>query len=127
MAVGDRFEPEHGRPSWSDGNEEPSPENPEPLPKGYYPLNADGTVDEAVRLRWVDDFPDDDEDNRGHFEEMPREAGRGYYHGRKDGPDYPEDGPTAELAADVHGEARTQAQVPRRGLRYQIGKRKEKT
>lgn len=124
MAVGDRYEPEHGRPSWSDGNEEPSALNPEPLPKGYYPLNEDGSVDTSVRLRFVDDFPDDPDDNRGHFEEMPREAGRGYYHGRKDGPDYPE-GETVALEADVRGRSKTQAEVPEKRLTYRLGRKKK--
>src|SRR5687768_10097763 len=89
--VGERFVCEHGRPWWSDGNEPPSELNPDPLPRGYFPVKKDGSVDDSTRLAWVDDAPDDPEDGAGHFEVIAREAGFAYFHRRSDGTEIPAD------------------------------------
>lgn len=85
-AVGERYEPVHGY-AYSDGN---SPTDP---PRGFYPLLEDGkTLDVSVRLRWIDDAPDNPDDGRGHFEVMRSEAGVGYFHGAA-GHDFSEPAP----------------------------------
>lgn len=35
---------------------------------GYYKHREDGTIDNTVRYKWVDDLPDDPSSTSGHFE-----------------------------------------------------------
>jgi hypothetical protein len=126
VAVGDRFEPKHGV-IWSDGN------SPDDLPRGYYPLTKDHAsldkggvfyagVDTSTRLRFVDDTPDNPDDNSGHYEVMPREAGVGYFHGRADGSPPPPERPV-QLAAKVEGKAGLGARLAKAlKINYLIGR-----
>lgn len=120
--VGDAYYPEYGRPWWSDGNEPPSELNPNPLPKGYYPVGKDGTVDDTVRLAWVDDAPGDPDDGAGHFEVIPREAGFGYFHRRNDGTEIPADR-VVSLQGKVRGRGGIGASLRRAAvkIRYIFG------
>ena len=73
--VGEVFQPAYGV-AYSDGN---SPTDP---PRGFYPLKEGGKeLDDSVRLRWIDDAPENPDHEAGHFEVMPSEAGVGYFHG----------------------------------------------
>jgi len=131
VAIGERYDVEE-RPLWSDGNEPPSAANPNPLPRGYYPVRADGTIDTKTRLRWVDGAPGNPDDGTGWFEEMPREAGYGYYHGAYTGGGggggslgVIAPGPVAPLQAIVEGTAETDATEkdasPWARIRYFLG------
>jgi len=119
MAVGDTHDAPYGV-DWSCGN---SIEDP---PRGYYPRTADGTVDYSKRLRWIDAFPDDPEDNTGWFVEMPREAGYGYFHG-KPGHAGIEDvipGPVVGLEAKAEGKASLKSKIARAlKINYILGRK----
>lgn len=121
--IGAPYHPEYGV-SWSDGNEPPSKQNPNPLPRGYYPVKKDGSIDTKVRLCFVDDAPGDPEDASGHFEVMPREAGYGYFHKASDG-SRPSEGSVAPLEAHAGGGATIGAKVKEKLVRitYYFGGR----
>jgi hypothetical protein len=113
--VGKVFDPVHGV-SWSDGNSE------EDLPRGYYPIKSDGSVDTRKRLRWVDDAFGDPDDGSGHFEEMPRDAGVGYFHGAHE---HEVDANVVPLEARVKGKPTLGAKIARAlKIRYILGGKK---
>lgn len=114
--VGEPFYPEHGRPAWYDGNDED-------VPRGFYPQNADGSIDFSTRLRWIDETPDDPDQNIGHFEVMRPEAGFGYSHRSAHGGDLPE-GTVVPLEAHAKGKAGLGARLLRAlRINYIVGRR----
>lgn len=114
--VGDIVAPD--RVCFCSGNDHQGP------PRGFYPMITGTEPDFDLRLRWVDDAPDNPEDFRGHFEVMPREAGYGYFHGARSSENPLPEGEVVALTADVRGKASAGARIARRAktvIRYIIG------
>lgn len=101
--IGDRLD-DPGRVTFVDGNAHDGP------PRGFYRMKRDGkSYDDSLRLRWVDDAPDNSEDWSGHFEVMAPEAGFGYFHGKGSSQEPVAEGSIAPLAAEIQGEANVAA------------------
>jgi hypothetical protein len=118
--VGEVFTPQHGRPAWYDGNDED-------VPRGYYPIRKDGTIDFSTRLRWIDDAPGHARRNDGHFEVMRPEAGFGYSHRKAGSPEDLPEGTVVPLEAHAKGKAGLGARLARAlGITYIIGRSRTK-